>query len=137
MDELAWCEPWPKFLCIKGVVFMTFWQGLAISAMSGLGLVDDHMASTAQDFLICVEMLLASLAHFWIFPYQQWQDGYKEKAVVTKAAQTQLRDTLALRDFMRDIQTAFAPAGLADDMDEDAEAADMDSLAADMVSSNR
>lgn len=22
-DELAWVDPWPKFLCIKGVVFMT------------------------------------------------------------------------------------------------------------------
>jgi Organic solute transporter Ostalpha len=28
--ELEWCDPWPKFLCIKGVVFMTFWQGICI-----------------------------------------------------------------------------------------------------------
>lgn len=105
--ELAWCDPWPKFLCIKGVVFMTFWQGVAISAMSGLGVVDAEQADTAQDFLICIEMLLAALAHFYIFPFQEWQQGYKEQQQISKAKSTQLRDTLALRDFMSDLGHLF------------------------------
>ena len=25
-EDLAWCNPWPKFLCIKGVVFMSEWM---------------------------------------------------------------------------------------------------------------
>lgn len=38
--ELAWCEPWPKFLCIKGVVFATFWQGATLQVMGSLGMVE-------------------------------------------------------------------------------------------------
>ena len=34
--DLAWCDPWPKFLCIKGVVFMTFWQYVVLQMMSGM-----------------------------------------------------------------------------------------------------
>jgi hypothetical protein len=71
--QLAWCDPWPKFLCIKGVVFMTFWQGIAITGMSLAGLVDEKNALAAQNILICIEMLLASIMHHLFFPYQEWQ----------------------------------------------------------------
>ena len=50
-QELAWCNPWPKFLCIKGVVFMTFWQGFAIQTMATLGYVGDRQASQIQNLL--------------------------------------------------------------------------------------
>ena len=45
-------------------------------------------------------MLLASLAHFYIFPYHEWADNYKKD----KEKNIMLRDTLALRDFVKDMK---------------------------------
>jgi hypothetical protein len=56
------------------VVFMTFWQGIAITGMSVLGLVDEQSGMAAQNILICIEMLLASLMHHLFFPYREWQE---------------------------------------------------------------
>lgn len=98
--DLAWCDPWPKFLCIKGVVFMTFWQGLVLQFMASAGFVLDRQATQLQNLLICIEMLLASIAHFYVFPYYEWEDGYKRE----KEKSVLIRDTLALRDFVTDMK---------------------------------
>lgn len=97
--DLEWCDPWPKFLCIKGVVFATFWQSVGIQFMSSMGLVDERTAVQIQNLLICIEMLLASLAHFYIFPYQEWQIGYQKQ----RETGIRLRDTLAISDFVKDM----------------------------------
>mmetsp|Transcript_18717 Transcript_18717/g.40287 ORF Transcript_18717/g.40287 Transcript_18717/m.40287 type:complete len:782 (+) Transcript_18717:270-2615(+) len=101
--ELAWCRPLAKFLCIKGVVFMTFWQGLAISIlahMTDVGGEDQaEWAMSAQNFLICLEMLLFSIAHFYCFPTEEWQEGYR-----IKAERAAFGDTIALGDFFQDVK---------------------------------
>lgn len=97
--DLEWCDPWPKFLCIKGVVFCTFWQSLTIQFLSGAGRMDDHSALQIQNLLICIEMFLAAIAHFYVFPHEEWKDGYKRE----KEKGIMLRDTLALRDFVKDM----------------------------------
>ncbi|KAL3780022.1 hypothetical protein HJC23_011818 [Cyclotella cryptica] len=87
-DELAWCQPFNKFLTIKGVVFMTFWQGLAISVFFHFNKHDNSdddsndnstipSANTIQHILICMEMLFFSIAHWCVFPAEEWEDGYK------------------------------------------------------------
>ena len=79
---------------------MTFWQGFVIQIMGSLGMVNEKAALQIQNLLICIEMLIASLAHFYIFPYHEWQEGYKRE----KEKNILLRDTLALRDFVRDMR---------------------------------
>lgn len=64
----------PKFLCIKGVVFFTFWQSLLLAFLVEIGLISatGHWSSTnisvrIQDFIIIVEMVGFAAAHIWAF----------------------------------------------------------------------
>ena len=105
--ELAWCRPFAKFLCIKGVVFMTFWQGLVLSILAqttdlgGASNDDaDEWAKSAQNFLICLEMLLFSIAHFYCFPTEEWEDGYRVK----HSENSTFGDSIALGDFLADLK---------------------------------
>ncbi|GKY93294.1 hypothetical protein MPSEU_000296900 [Mayamaea pseudoterrestris] len=101
--ELAWCRPFAKFLCIKGVVFMTFWQGLVISTVATMtdagGDDAEEWAKSAQNFLICIEMLAFSIAHFYCFPTDEWQEGYR-----VKQSQSAFGDSIALGDFLNDVR---------------------------------
>ena len=102
--ELAWCRPFAKFLCIKGVVFMTFWQGLAISLLANTtdvgGANASAWAKSAQNFLICLEMLLFSIAHFYTFPTNEWEEGYR----ASHESNSKFGDSIALGDFMNDLK---------------------------------
>lgn len=114
-DELAWCHPFSKFLCIKGVVFMTFWQGIVISiiaqAVSKKREMDNYddepwdgteYSKEAQSFLICLEMFFFAIIHCFVFPAEEWEADYKEKEVIREKAK--FGDNLALRDFFKDVK---------------------------------
>jgi hypothetical protein len=107
--KLAWCDPWPKFLCIKGVVFFSFWQDILLQIMSGWGLIDSHGASQIQNLLICIEMFMASIAHFYVFPHHEWKKGYEKSKSVS------LTTTLALPDFVTDVRQIASRKGWGDE----------------------
>ena len=100
--DLAWCRPFAKFLCIKGVVFMTFWQGLALTVLAETtdvgGQQSEEWAKSAQNFLICLEMLLFSIAHFYCFPTEEWDPDYRIRA------SRGISESLALGDFVQDLK---------------------------------
>ncbi|ALC39132.1 CG5850 [Drosophila busckii] len=77
-EDLKPMKPVPKFLCIKAVVFFSFFQGVLLNAMVYYGLIKDifgsdvgdaNLASMLQNFLICIEMFLAAIAHIYSFPH--------------------------------------------------------------------
>ncbi|KAL0884110.1 hypothetical protein ABMA27_016129 [Loxostege sticticalis] len=81
--ELKPMKPIGKFLCIKAVVFFSFFQGVIINilvycgAISSIFGISDSgevkiISSKLQDFLICIEMFLAAIAHHYSFSYKPY-----------------------------------------------------------------
>jgi len=79
-EELAPFRPLGKFMCVKMVVFATFWQSIAVAALWQMGLIPDFqswkpedVASGVQDWLICVEMFVFAICHGVSFTYKDYE----------------------------------------------------------------
>jgi len=84
-DELKEHRPLAQFLCIKGVVFFAFWQGVIVEIFAWLKILREDqwykvesLEEAIQNFLVCVEMgLLFSFAHAYAFTAQEFKDKKK------------------------------------------------------------
>ncbi|XAR52396.1 hypothetical protein NMG60_11020468 [Bertholletia excelsa] len=78
-DELAHIKPLAKFLTFKSIVFLTWWQGVAIALLCSLNLFQSPIAqalqfqSSVQDYIICIEMGIASVVHLYVFPAKPYE----------------------------------------------------------------
>ncbi|KAJ3659490.1 hypothetical protein Zmor_011177 [Zophobas morio] len=80
--ELRPMKPLPKFLCIKAVVFFSFFQGVLIDILVYTNIIKPSsndpatdglsLSTRLQDFLICIEMCMASIAHHYSFSYEPY-----------------------------------------------------------------
>eukprot|EP00039_Didymoeca_costata_P017871 m.331203 g.331203 ORF g.331203 m.331203 type:complete len:396 (-) comp16672_c0_seq1:335-1522(-) len=83
--ELEPARPVSKIFVIKAVVFASFWQSVLIAILAASGAIPEDptwtnynretVAAGLQDFLICVEMFLAALAHRLVFSYTEYLDA--------------------------------------------------------------
>jgi len=91
-DELRYPIDWHplgKFLCVKGVVFFTWWQGVLIFYLKAHGVIEDigswtgdEVANGLIDYCICVEMVGFAIAHSFTFTYKEYLPSTVENAIV-------------------------------------------------------
>lgn len=110
-------SPLPKFLSVKAVVFFSFWQGIVLSIAIQLGLIRDipgytahDQASGLHDVLICVEMAIASIVHYYVFSYKEYGDLSlpRSQATARHPLLRNLADVADFRDVLSDAKERLA-----------------------------
>ncbi|KAG8363990.1 hypothetical protein BUALT_Bualt19G0079800 [Buddleja alternifolia] len=106
-DLLQPFNPVPKFIIIKSVVFLTYWQGVLVFLAAKTGLIKDTQhAAEFQSFIICVEMLIAAIGHLYAFPYKEYAGA---NIGANRGFTASLAHALKLNDFYHDTVHQFAP----------------------------
>ncbi|OWP03474.1 hypothetical protein B2J93_7492 [Marssonina coronariae] len=107
-------RPVPKFLCVKLIIFASYWQGFFLSILVWLGAIPDdvegytpdNLAAAIQDALICIEMPIFAIAHWYAFSWHDYADVTISAArMPVKYA---LRDAFGARDLIEDTKETFS-----------------------------
>lgn len=112
-DDLQPFRPMPKFLCIKLIIFASYWQGFFLSILQFLGAIPsdvpgysaDNLAAAIQDALICFEMPLFAIAHWYAFSWHDYADNTISSARMP--VRFALRDSAGIRDLIEDTKQTF------------------------------
>jgi hypothetical protein len=97
-------NPVPKFVAIKAVVFLSFWQGVLLALFARFHVIreagswtSENVTTGIHDLLICFEMLLAAFYHRIAFPWEIYDRGR-----ISSIASVGFDDNFALSDARRD-----------------------------------
>jgi hypothetical protein len=107
-------RPVPKFLCIKLIIFASYWQGFMLSILVWLGAIPDNVqgytpdniAAAIQDALICCEMPIFAIGHWYAFSWHDYADVTISSARMPVLYA--LRDAFGVRDLIEDTKETFS-----------------------------
>ncbi|PKI43508.1 protein LAZ1 homolog 2 [Punica granatum] len=74
-ERLKPIKPLAKFISFKAIVFATWWQGVGIALLCTFGVLPKKgkLQTGLQDFLICIEMAIAAVAHVFVFSVKPYR----------------------------------------------------------------
>jgi hypothetical protein len=90
--QLAPYKPLLKFMCIKLVIFFSFWQMILFDFLSSASIIKttDHLSKGdisigINALLICFEMIIFAIMHLWAFPWNDYQTSDLGPAVYDRS----------------------------------------------------
>jgi len=96
-------RPLSKFLCIKFVLFFSFWQSCLIIILTKFKIFSNRNSNFLQNMLICFEMVIAAIAHSFAFSYKDFIDYSKQENPIFK----NLGRVLDVKDLFDDAENTF------------------------------
>jgi len=134
---LAKYEPVLKFLTVKSVIFLTFWQGVLLAIFEYFGVIRAFQGETNlsvgtvaagwQNFFVCIEMCLAAIALRFAFPHNPYrirEDSFPStisngssrpttngsgRVMTMQSISNNLKETMNPKDIMHDAIHNFHP----------------------------
>lgn len=121
-DLLKPYDPVLKFIVVKSVIFLSFWQGVLLSILESSGAITAITVEGAQadldtgtvsagyqNFLICIEMFFAAIALRYAFPYQIYREKQSDRGANAQTISSRLKDTVNPSDMVDDAIHNFSP----------------------------
>lgn len=121
-------RPVPKFLCVKGILFFSFWQSIGVSFLVAVGAItrlgpytdSEHISLGLTDTLICIEMPFFAAAHMYAFSYRDFTKpptsaAGGNRSLIYVARMTlgyALRDPFGLKDLVEDTRATLRGKGI-------------------------
>lgn len=90
--ELQPHKPLAKFMCIKGIVFFCFWQGVVLKVLAALGIIKshhfwldvEHIEEAIQNALVCLEMVVFSVLQQYAYHVSPYSGDVESKFKLNK-----------------------------------------------------
>jgi len=109
----------PKFLCVKGILFFSFWQSIGISILVAAGAIkrlgpytdSERIAVGLTDTLICLEMPLFAIAHLYAFSFKDFIDPHVS-FVARLPIKYAIKDSFSIKDVIEDSKTTLRGEGM-------------------------
>ncbi|KAJ8389654.1 hypothetical protein AAFF_G00115300 [Aldrovandia affinis] len=122
-DLLRPFEPVLKFLTIKSVIFLSFWQGMVLAILERCGVIpealviDGHevgagtVAAGWQNFITCIEIVPGEERNtFTCTVYQEKKDETPDNNAPMQSISSGLKETMNPGDMVQDAIHNFSPA---------------------------
>ncbi|VDK41701.1 unnamed protein product [Anisakis simplex] len=127
-DLLSPYRPVLKFLTVKSVIFLSFWQGTLLAVLGSTSAIDPvydedgqevmsrgTVAAAWQNFFICIEMFFAAIALRFAFSINAYIDATSMnpnvdgRPVTLQSISSSLKETMNPKDIMQDAIHNFHP----------------------------
>jgi hypothetical protein len=110
-------KPTGKFICVKIVVFLSFWQSVLVALLIKVNFIKatvqwnvHEVGMGLQDFLICIEMLCVAIAHRWVFSYKPFipPEGAAPQPTITANLAQAMHPLNMVRDVVNEFSSLLA-----------------------------